>query len=102
MQAREAKQTIVIAEGAHSVSALLSQLNKLKQVYSNSDNTYSEQRYFADWSNHIEESICNSFTDDAIHLRLYTEEEAFKAVAGPRKFDMALGNKDWGDAARTE
>ena len=102
MQAREAKQTIVIAEGAHSVSALLNQLNKLRQVYSNSDNTYSEQRYFADWSNHTEESICNSFTEDAIHLRLYTEEEAFKAVAGPRKFVMVLGNKDWGDTARTE
>ena len=33
----------------------------------------------------------------------YTEEEAFKAVVvGPRKFDMALGDKDWSDAARTE
>ena len=68
MQAREAKEAIVIAEGAHSVSELLSQLNeqRLVQVHcNNSDNTNSEQCYFADWSNHTEESIYYSFTEDA-------------------------------------
>ena len=56
MQAREAKQAIVIAEeGAHSVPELLSQINEQRQVHSNnSDNTNSKQCYFADWSNHTE------------------------------------------------
>ncbi len=113
MQAREAKEAIVIAEGTHSVSELLSQLNEqsLVQVHcNNSDNTNSEQCYFADWSNHTEESIYYSFTEDAYIMidsdssipEAYTEEEAFKAVVGPRKFDKALGDKDWGDPVRTE
>ena len=41
MQAREAKEAIVIAEGAHSVSELLSHLNEQRQVHCNSDNTNS-------------------------------------------------------------
>ena len=110
MQAREAKQSKVITEGANSVSELLSQLNELRQVNTNSDSTNKKQCYFADWSNHTEESIYYSFTEDAYITidsdstipETYTEEEGFKAVAGPRKFDMALGDKDWGDAARTE
>ena len=110
MKARAAKQTIVIQEGANSVSELLSQLNQQRQVITNSDSTSSEQCYFADWSNHTEESIYYSFTEDAYITidsdstipEAYTEEEGYKAVAGPRKFDMALSDKDWGDAARTE
>jgi hypothetical protein len=65
MQAREAKEAIVIAEGAHSVSELLSQLNEQRQVHCNSNNTNSEQCYFADWSNQTLESIYYSFTEDA-------------------------------------
>ena len=57
MKAREEKQAIVITEGAHSVSELLRQLNEQRQVNTNSDSTNSEQCYFADWSNHTEESI---------------------------------------------
>ena len=111
MKAREKKQAIVITEGAHSVSELLSQLNEQRQVNTNSDSTNSEQCYFAEWSNHTEECIYYSFTEDeyitidsdsSIPEAYVEEKKVFKAVASPRKFDVALGDKDWGEAARTE
>jgi len=29
-------------------------------------------------------------------------EDGYRAVVGPRKFEMALSDLDWGEAARTE
>ena len=104
MKAREERKIIV--EGAHSVSELLTQL---KEKGKDNSITRNEQCYFTDWSNHTEKSLYYSFTEDA-YVIIDSDcespdiraEEGYKAVAGPRKFEMALSDKDWGDAARTE
>ena len=105
MKAREDRKTNI--EGAHSVSELL---NQLKEKGRDNSTTGSEQCYFADWSNHSENSYYYSFTEDA-YVLIDSEgtlpdpheiEDGYRAVVGPRKFEMALSDLDWGEAARTE